>query len=318
MKILNINILGTNVRLTPLEKNETKGLMIGIIVEFNLYKGNFYDVEYCFYQSKSNKEYTPSVYAYYTQKIEQVVKIPVILITNKYDYNNRMRLVEQGVYFVAASKYAFLPNLIINTLSPRTNKKRVKQLSPKAQFHLLYWMQQPSLGEDVSIADFSEKWGFSYISISRALVELEQYGLCKSIKEKNNSKTYHFLKNRKTIWNEYQDILRNPVSKIVFSDTPIPGKHRITNISALSHYSMLNPDRIDSIAVLDSEFRAADWKGQTNEIEGSYRIEIWSYEPAMFEDDAYVDRLSLVLSLRDDHDARVESEVERVINEMPW
>lgn len=318
MKIDYVNILGTNVPLTPIEKKETKGLTIGIVVGFHIYKGNFQGVEYIFYQSKSKKEYTPSEYAYYSNKITEVMNKSVILITNKRDYNNRIRLYEQGVYFVAGSNYVYLPNLIVNTLGRTPKRKRVKKLSPKAQFLLLYWLQEKSLGPDVSIATFVGKWNFSYISISRALAELEQYGLCDSFKGIDNSKTYHFPKERKAIWEDNQELMRNPVSRIVYSNEPIPEGFRVTSISALSHYSWLNPENVDTVAVLDSVFRESSWKNQTNEIEGKYRIEIWCYEPAMFEGTRYVDKLSLVLSLSEDPDARVEGEVERVINEMQW
>lgn len=318
MKIESLNILETKVPLTLVEKKETKGLAIGIIVEFYIYRGTFQNVEYIFYQSKSEKEYTPSVYAYYSNKITEAFNKPVVLITNKRDYNNRCRLIEQGVYFVADSKYVFLPNLVINTLGKTPKRKRVKQLSPKAQFILLYWLQEKLLGADVSIAIFAGKWNFSYISVSRALAELEQYGLCDSTKGIDNSKIYHFNKDRKTIWEESQDLLRNPVSRIVYSNEPIPEGFRVTSISALSHYSWLNPEDVDTVAVLDTDFRKSFWKDKTNEIEGKYRIEIWCYEPAMFEGERYVDKLSLVLSLREDPDARVEGEVERVINEIQW
>jgi len=39
----------------------------------------------------------------------------------------------------------------------------------------------------------------------------------------------------------------------------------------------------------------------------SIEIEIWSYDPALFGQDGTVDRLSLYLSLKDNHDERVES-----------
>lgn len=318
MKIDCVNILGTHVQLSPVEKEETKGLIIGIVVGFHIYKGTFQNVEYIFYQAKNKREYTPSEYAYYSNKLTEVLNKPVILITNKRDYNNRIRLFEQGVYFVAGPNYVHLPNLVVNTLGHTSKRKRVKQLSPKAQFLLLYWLQEKSLGQEVSIATFAGKWNFSYISISRALAELEQYGLCDSVKGIDNSKTYHFLKERKSTWEDNQELMRNPVARIVYSNEPIPEGFRVTNISALSHYSWLNPENIDTVAVLDSVFRESSWKNLTNEIEGKYRIEIWSYEPAMFEGERYVDKLSLVLSLREDPDARVEGEVERVINEMQW
>lgn len=320
MKIESINILGINVKLTALDRKTMKGLPLLIIGEFYIYNGIFRETEYIFYQSKSEKECTPSVYAYYTEKINGFFNKPVVLITNKRDYNNRMRLFEQGVYFVASEKFAFLPNLVVNALGHNPKKKNTRQLSPKAQFLLLYWMQEKSLGADVSIATFSEKWNFSYVSISRALSELEQFGLCDSTKNKDNSKTYHFRKEKKTVWNESQEILRNPVSRIVFTDEAVEVGYRITGINALSHYSWLNPEETDSVAVLDSEYRTSLWKAQTNDIEGKYRIEVWCYEPAMFADNKYVDRLSLVLSLRGEAeaDARVEGEINRIINELQW
>ena len=318
MKIQSVNILGTDIQLSLLSRAELKGLPLGIVVGFNIYKGRFMGCDYCFYQSKTSQEYTPSVYAYNSQKINSALGLTTVLITNKQDYNKRTRLIEQGVYFVSSSKYAFLPGILANTLSPTMRKKHNKLLSPKAQFILLYWLQNQDLGSEVSISSFMDKWGFSYVSISRALAELEQFGLCESSKSKDNSKTYRFLKDRKETWGKCQDFLRNPISKIVYSDFPIIGNYRISNITALSHYSMLNPEEHNTIAVLDTEFRKAQWKEQTNEIEGRYRIEIWRYEPAMFEGEKYVDRLSLALSLRDDYDARVEGEVNRVIDSIPW
>ena len=57
-----------------------------------------------------------------------------------------------------------------------------------------------------------------------------------------------------------------------------------------------------------------------NKFDGNVAIEIWKY-PAVSklgETCKWVDKLSLVLSLRKDDDARVEDEVERIINETKW
>ena len=317
MKESVIKIVGIEVRLLPLAMKGFKGITIGSLVSFEFYKGNFRGEEYCFIRPREGMQYTPSHYAWHTQRISEAMKMPVVLIVDKTDYNFRMRLIYHGVYFVAAPRFVFMPGILANALSP-SKKKRMEQLSPKGQFILLYWLQETVLSQNVTISTFVGKWGFSYVSVTRALAELERYGICESRKEDDNSKTYILKKDKQTTWREYQRLLRNPVLKVVYSDTPIEGTYRITNISALSHYSMLNPDRYDSIAVLDSDFRKAKWKNLTNEIEGNYRIEVWCYEPAMFPDKRFVDKLSLVLSLQDDHDPRVEGEVERVLNEMTW
>jgi hypothetical protein len=52
-----------------------------------------------------------------------------------------------------------------------------------------------------------------------------------------------------------------------------------------------------------------------NPIEGDFCVEIWQYPPIP-TDKEYVDKLSLVLSLQDDHDPRVEKEVELIIEKL--
>ena len=58
----------------------------------------------------------------------------------------------------------------------------------------------------------------------------------------------------------------------------------------------------------------------TNEFDGEVMIEVWKYPVVSLlgETPEWVDKLSLAISLKDDPDARVEGEVERVINEMEW
>ena len=61
-------------------------------------------------------------------------------------------------------------------------------------------------------------------------------------------------------------------------------------------------------------------KKTPNDYDGDIVIEVWKYPPITSHETKpmFVDRLSLALSLRDDTDARVEGEVEQLINEMEW
>ena len=49
-------------------------------------------------------------------------------------------------------------------------------------------------------------------------------------------------------------------------------------------------------------------------------IEVWKYPVVALlgNDNEWVDKLSLAISLRDDDDPRVEGEIERLINELKW
>ena len=86
---------------------------------------------------------------------------------------------------------------------------------------------------------------------------------------------------------------------------------------------MLNPDpeRIIMMSIRQlRELKASGSLIRANEFDGEILIEAWKY-PAVTpegQQQPYVDRLSLALSLQDDTDERVEGEVERLIKETIW
>jgi hypothetical protein len=47
-------------------------------------------------------------------------------------------------------------------------------------------------------------------------------------------------------------------------------------------------------------------------------LEIWSYSPRLFEIDDLVDRFSLYLSLQANEDERVESALEKMMEQISW
>ncbi|MBQ0089141.1 MAG: hypothetical protein KBT27_07405 [Prevotellaceae bacterium] len=57
-----------------------------------------------------------------------------------------------------------------------------------------------------------------------------------------------------------------------------------------------------------------------NEFDGGVMIEVWKYPVVSLlgSTSEWVDKLSLVIGLREDHDAQVEGEVLRIINEIEW
>lgn len=112
--------------------------------------------------------------------------------------------------------------------------------------------------------------------------------------------------------------LMSPVKKTVYSDELGKEPFYVGGISALSHYSFLNPDDQTTLAVWERDFVPGnrsyrEWGSQ----DFKYKIEIWKYPPEMgIGQGEYVDRLSLYLSLQEDNDPRVEKELENIIDEI--
>ncbi len=79
---------------------------------------------------------------------------------------------------------------------------------------------------------------------------------------------------------------------MLYSDSKPEGNFSISGINALSHYSHLNPEQYETLAIWDKHFNQAD--GQYNEIEGLYKVEIWKYPTSIpyQEQGGIVDKLS--------------------------
>ena len=144
------------------------------------------------------------------------------------------------------------------------------------------------------------------------------------IQNGQRSKVVHFELKGKELWDKAQNVFLSPVENLIYcDDIRLDAEYPVCGINALAHYTMLNPDREQMMMMTSKEYRAvksADVMENPNIYDGNYIIEVWKYPVVskMGDKSQWVDRLSLVLSLRDDDDPRVEKEVERIISEQKW
>ena len=201
--------------------------------------------------------------------------------------------------------------------------KQAKALSPVAQYLLLYHLQIESI-EGLAARDMEDKIPYSYASITLGITCLEDLGLCQKVSDGSKRKVVHFDKKGKELWKQAQPYLLNPVEERIFCDDLLSNdSFPECGINALAHYTWLNPDseRMIMMPVKQlREFKSSGALVRPNEFDGNIIIEAWKYPPvtAIGTKAEWVDRLSLVISLSEDEDPRVEGEVERLINEIEW
>lgn len=202
-------------------------------------------------------------------------------------------------------------------------QKPAKRLSPVAQYILLFHLQVESL-EGLSAREMCSKLPYSYESITLGLTCLEDLKLCVKDTQGAKSKIIHFVAKGRDLWDRAQEFVIDPIEKRLYcddidSDCQFPK----CSINALAHYSRLNPDSTRMIMISKKQLKDLDTNTSlknTNEFDGNVLIEVWKY-PAISQLDIepeWVDKLSLALSLKHDNDARVEGEVERIIEEIEW
>jgi len=315
-----ISILGVQTELIPIQRDKLRGINADMFLRFSFYVMEFNNQPLCVIQAKNKQDsLTPLKYKQITKQAEILVGMPVVVILDSLTYYERERLINQGVYFIISDKYAFLPSLIANVQAKKKNKNPSK-LTPVAQYVLLYYLLSEESKEEYTIKDLEQIMPCNYVSLARAVANLEDCKLCSSeIKDNTGIKHLRFSGNKRELWTKAQSYLSSPVKKVLYCDAiPPESNFSISGVNALSKYSHLNSEQYETRAIWDKLFNPSG--AQFNEVEGLCKIEILKYPTTMpfFSNHNVVDKLSLYLSMKDEPDARIEKELEIMIEEMKW
>lgn len=311
-----ISIAGVQIRLIAIERSELKGLSLDLQLSFQFYRTEFNKQPLCIVESVDlTRVFTPQQYARTAIVIERILNLPVAFLLQSAPFYMRKRLIEQGVYFIISDQYVFIPGILVNR---RIKKERSlgQSLSPVAQYILLYFLLHKEI-EEFTIQEMQSRTPYNYLAISRAVSELEEKQLLQVRKEWKTKWLYSSVP-KKELWAQAMPNLTSPIKKTMYTNEIEQNFFYRGGISALSHYSFLNPDDQQTLVIWEREFSSnnasyADWESE----DFKYRIEIWKYSPQLGAGhDIYVDKLSLYLSMRDDNDPRVKKELETIINEI--
>lgn len=315
-----VTILGSIIQLSPVAKGSLKGMTVGDTISYNFYQGSYYGVDLLFVEPKASNP-SPRVCSNIADRIGGKAGMPVVFILKSCPAYERQRLVDRQVFFVVSDKFAHLPMLLANERIRRS--KPSKRLSVVAQYILLYHLEVESL-EGLAARDMEDKLPYSYASITLGLTCLMDVGLCTKEADGSKRKVIRFTAKGRELWEKARGVISSPVEKRIFCDELLSDTHYPTcSINALAHYSRLNPDSDRMLMLSSKELRQLIAEKRligVNELDGNIMLEAWKYPPVSPMDSVpeWVDRLSVVLSLKDDPDPRVEGEVERIINEMEW
>ena len=317
---IDITITGRTIQLRMRSKERMKGISIGDTLAYRFYDGEYHGMRLLFAEPKGAVA-SPRNLALTADKISASLGLPVVYLLPSAPAYQRQRLIDREVYFVVSAKYAHLPMLVANERV--RHKKAAKALSPVAQYILLYHLQVESL-EGLSANDVKGKLPYSYASITLGMTCLEDLGLCERIADGSKRKMLHFHRKGIELWEQAGSVLASPVEQKVYCDgLDTQEVYPVCGINALAHYTRLNPDPERMVMMEARRFRSLSEAGtikNLNDYDGDIVIEVWKYPPVTSHEanPLFVDRLSLALSLRDDTDARVEGEVEQLINKMEW
>ena len=165
------------------------------------------------------------------------------------------------------------------------------------------------------MSDASKKLGFSAMTVTRAVRQLEQTAFFTTEKEGVQKKLIGRFTARE-LYDKMQPYLTSPVRKTIYVDKSVSlSSMRIAGMSALSQMSMINPPNILCYAV----------SGKKGELTGTdilmdasaqVKIELWKYDPGILSLNDAVDPLSLAVSLKEEPNERIEEAVDILLNKI--
>ena len=189
------------------------------------------------------------------------------------------------------------------------------------KFLLLYFIYQ-NKREEKSQTAIAKQLNMSAMNISRAVLELQELGLLKTRKE-GTRKLVKAVAIGKELYQLSKEFLQSPVQKIIYVasmhyDMGLP----YAGETALAKRSMLNFPKC-TVFAMD--------KKKSKDIPKEYlidpklvtdndyvEVELWKYNPITFAKNGVVDIVSLVESLKNIEDERVEMQIKEVVEEYKW
>lgn len=300
------SLLGVNVPLSS--ENAIVGkLPLALSMRYKIYSADIFGRKTYF--ALDGGITTPFGYEKECALIKKNVSGPVVVVTKTLNPVDVHRMIKKRIDFVVPGKRMFMPSLMIDLGGRYASKEVDEKIPPVAQLIILFQLQKGNInGMDAN--GIAEKIGVSYLTTSRAM---KWIGEKISPLKEDGRKHLLDLPAGQELLRAAKAYLRTPVIKRIQTDEPvgdIPGV--AAGESALEEYSMI---------VSSGECKAVNKETKfsvVTDTHGLYTIEIWMYNPMILAKGGVCDKFSLLLSLADNKDERVQKELETIKKEIGW
>lgn len=252
----------------------------------------------------------------------------VVYATERLSFHERRALIERKLPFVVPGNQLYLPDLGIDLrehLRRGTAERKAASLTPSAQAMLIRSLLARPWQSGFHPTSVARELGYTVMTASRAANDLVATGLAQS-DHKPQAGAPLFLTFKASspsdVWRTAEALVRSPVMRTVWIDRLPAGLNaRVAGAAALARHTMLAPPSHPICAVQREDWLAA--RKVTPALEdlgrddGRIELQLWRYSPHLGAGDE-VDPLSLIASLRDDADERVQLALNELAEGLSW
>ena len=301
------HIFGLSIRYEPWDKKSI--LPLYIVNSYQFYTAYIENIRCIVIQPIEELPTLPSLKKL-IQKIRVIDDVPVVLYSKTISFYRRKSLLENHIPFMT-DKQVFLP--FIGTLL--VDEKETEKIKDKFVYstQLLFLAYMYNHEKKVYVSDLSKSLPFSAMTLSRAVKQLEMTDLFLVYKDGVN-KVIESKYSYKELFERIQHYLLTPVRQVGYMDQSLVTDHMVlSGESALSEMSMLNLSRIRTYAVYEKDFDKTQLIDELIDPDVQVKVEIWAYNPHLFTHTNIADTLSIVLSLKENKDERIEKIIEDIL-----
>ncbi len=289
---------------------------------------NLFDREYSLLLCRSEDRPTPAEVEKHLKLARSALGPDVAFVFLTLPTFDRKRLIQRRIPFVVPGRQTYLPVALIDLRENPKGGQRLpdepkEQLSAPAQVVLLYHLQRKRDSGEWPLSKWVDVLGYSRSTLTRVHKELSTASLCRT-EASGRHVTLVFPRQRRELWESALPHLASPVRTRSRARVQDEGLQIFeAGMTALARLTMIGPDREKVYAMSSAAFEAAreDRKLVRTDYpeENTVQIERWKYAPGLLSpDNQMVDRLSLYLSLKDDHDERTQAALTELLEQMQW
>ena len=245
------------------------------------------------------------------KKFQELSKVPCALCLENLTALQRRNLVENNIPFISLSQQVYLPFWGCSFHEQFKAQTLVAdKMAPGTQLVFLYLYYEQS-ADPVNLTQLSKNLSLSKATCTRAINDLLGSGLIKQNVEGTN-KWITLAYGKPEFLTKGYARLKSPVERILYVKTTVPIKGQIVSgIRALAQQSVIGVNECDG-AIAVSKKTATKISADdlcTEQYFGDFGgsiVEVWSYDPAVLADNMCVDDISLLLTMENDPNERVQ------------
>ncbi len=253
-------------------------------------------------------------------QIQKYTNLPPVLVLENLRLTQRNALVQSGIAFVVPEKQLYIPHYVINlTETEYAAQEYSEQFAVATQVVFIYLLLNKI--KKTNAHQLSERLPYSVATINRALKELSYRELLHTVG--SSTRKHYTISNGTEFWEKGKQYLFDPVKTRRYVTRDF-GHHGflMSGELALLRLSFLSGVSIPYYASSSQDFKKIDKAKILNEhdvFDQNYSVvEIFRYDPKLLVQGKYIDVISLYAQFKDSKDARVQIEIESLVNEILW